>query len=241
MRICYRLTQTLRCGAWEGKEEKVRRAAFVFALVFVLALGVTLSARNVGIAQGVDCQTVNGSLKSLPQPPYNKPGTKEPLPVEPGMRPPAQIRNLPVCSINGTSTADEITGTDNDQMVDQIVGNGGNDTLTGLGGWNGLIGGTGKDKIKGGPGRDIVFAIDAVKQTKKGENAQITVDPSISPSIDTIVSCGAGNDTVYVDENVDIVDGEVATGDPTSTCEQVNLREPDIPVAHWFRRLVGKK
>jgi hypothetical protein len=213
----------------------------MFALVFVLALGVALSARNVGTAQGVNCQTVNGSLKSLPQPPYNKPGTKEPLPMEPGMRPPTQIRNLPVCTINGTNKPERITGTNNDQMVDKIVGNGGDDTLTGLGGWNGLIGGRGKDTIKGGPRRDIVFAIDAVRQTKKGENAQITVDPSMSPEVDTIVSCGAGNDTVYVDGNVDIVDGEVATGDPTSTCEQVNLQEPDIPVAHWFRRLIARR
>src|SRR5215208_2995180 len=191
------------------------RAVFVFALVFVLALGVVFSARNVGIAQGLGCQNVNGSLKSLPQPPYNNPKTGNPLPSKPGMRPPKKIRDLPVCTIKGTNTANQITGTNNAQMVDQIGGKGGNDTLRGRGGWNGLIGGTGNDTIKGGPGRDIVFAIDEVNQ-------------NISPQVDTIVSCGAGNDTVYVDE----ID-EVA-----ADCEQVELAEPDIPVAHWFRRLV---
>jgi Ca2+-binding RTX toxin-like protein len=208
----------------------MRRAVFVFALVFVLALGVVFSARNVGFAQGLGCQGVNGSLKSLPQPPYNNPKTGNPLPSKPGMRPPKEIRDLPVCAIKGTNTADQLTGTNNAQLVDQIVGKGGNDTLRGRGGWNGLIGGTGEDTIKGGPGRDIVFAIDRVQQTSTGENAQVEVNQNISPQVDTIVSCGAGNDTVYVDE----ID-EVA-----ADCEQVELAEPDIPVAHWYRRLVGR-
>ena len=204
----------------------MRRAVVVLALVFVLALGVAFSARNVGIAQGVEvaCQKVNGSIKSLPQPPYYKPGTTKPLPTKDGMRPPKEIRNLPVCDINGTNTPNQITGTDNVNMVDQIEGEGGGDTLTGGRGWNGLIGGTGKDTMKGGPGTDIVFAIDEVKQETTGENAQVKLEGN--PEQDTI-TCGKGNDTVYADE----IDNVAAD------CELVDPDEPDIPVAHWYRRL----
>ena len=212
----------------------MRRAVVVLALVFVLALGVMFSARNVGIAQGVGvaCQKVNGSIKSLPQPPYHKPGTTEPLPREEGMRPPKEIRKLPVCDITATNNADKkLTGTDNVNMVDQIEGKGGGDTLTGGRGWDGLIGGTGQDTIKGGPGRDIVFAEDEVKQRTTGENAQVELRGN--PQRDTI-TCGIGTDTVYADE-IDVV---------AANCERVKQlvepEEPDIPVAHWFRRLLRR-
>jgi RTX calcium-binding nonapeptide repeat (4 copies) len=205
-----------------------RAVVVVLALVFVLALGVVFSARNAGIAQGVKaaCQKANGSIKSLPQPPYYKPGTTEPLPTKDGMRPPKEIRNLPVCDIDGTNT---LTGTDNVNMVDKIEGEGGGDTLTGGRGWNGLIGGPGKDTIKGGPGKDFVFAIDEVKQKTTGENAQVELRGN--PEVDT-VSCGAGNDTVYADKDTDgtLIDNVA------SDCEKVKNAEPDIPVAHWWRR-----
>jgi hypothetical protein len=213
-----------------------RAVVVVLALVFVLALGVVFSARNVGIAQGVEvaCKKVNGSIKSLPQPPYYKPGTTKPLPTKDGMRPPEEIRNLPVCDIDGTNTPNKITGTDNVNMVDKIEGEGGGDTLTGGRGWNGLIGGTGEDTIKGGPGKDFVFAIDEVKQKTTGENAQVELLRG-NPEVDT-VSCGAGNDTVYADKDTDgtLIDNVA------EDCEQVKNAEPDIPVAHWFRR-DGKK
>lgn len=216
----------------------MRRAVVVLALVFVLALGVVFSARNVGIAQGVEvaCQKVNGSIKSIPQPPYKNPETKKDpndlLPHEDGMYPPKEIRNLPVCDINGTSTPNKITGTDNVNMVDQIEGEGGGDTLTGGRGWNGLIGDTGKDTIQGGPDTDIVFAEDEVKQKTTGENAQVKVNGN--PEQDTI-TCGKGTDTVYADK-IDTV---------AADCERVEQNvepdEPDIPVAHWYRRLVRGK
>lgn len=210
----------------------MRRAVVVLALVFVLALGVMFSARNVGIAQGVGvaCQNVNGSITSLPQPPYYKPGTTKPLPMKEGMRPPKKIRNLPVCDITGTNKGEQLTGTDNVNVVDQIEGKGGDDTLTGGRGWNGLIGDTGEDTITGGPNTDIVFAIDGVKNTSRGENAQVELR-GIIPQVDT-VSCGAGNDTVYADKDTDgtLIDNVEAD------CEKVKDAEPDIPVAHWFRR-----
>jgi RTX calcium-binding nonapeptide repeat (4 copies) len=211
----------------------MRRAVVVLALVFVLALGVVFSAWNVGIAQQVNRQTATckGTLKWLPQPPYKDPSTEDPndlLPREDGMYPPTEIRNRRVCDINGTNAPKKIRGTDNVNMVDQIEGKGGGDTLTGGRGWNGLIGGTGQDTIKGGPGTDIVFAEDEVHQKTTGENAQI--ERPGSPQQDTI-ACGKGNDTVYADE----ID-KVAAG-----CERVDPDEPDIPVAHWYRRLVGKK
>jgi Ca2+-binding RTX toxin-like protein len=213
----------------------MRRAVVVLALVFVLALGVVFSARNVGIAQGVGvaCQNVNGSITSLPQPPYYKPGTTKPLPMKEGMRPPKKIRNLPVCDITGTNKGEQLTGTDNVNIVDQIEGKGGDDTLTGGRGWNGLIGDTGEDTITGGPNTDIVFAIDEVKHTSRGENAQVVLRGT--PQVDT-VSCGAGNDTVYADKDTDgtLIDNVEAD------CEKVKNAEPDIPVAHWFRRN-GKK
>ena len=82
-----------------------RAVVVVLALVFVLALGVMFSARNVGISQGVGvaCQNVNGSITWLPQPPYYKPGTTKPRPMKEGMRPPKKFRNLPVCDITGTN------------------------------------------------------------------------------------------------------------------------------------------
>src|SRR5215208_6089280 len=215
----------------------MRRAFVVLALVFVLALGVVFSARNVGIAQQVNPQTATckGTLKWLPQPPYKDPSTKDPndlLPREDGMYPPTEIRDRRVCDIDGTSTANKITGTDNVNMVDQIEGKEGDDTLTGGRGWNGLIGDTGTDTIKGGPDTDIVFAEDEVHQKTRGENAQVKLEGN--PEQDTI-TCGKGTDTVYADE----ID-EVA-----ADCERVEQKvepdEPDIPVAHWCRRLVGKK
>jgi hypothetical protein len=211
----------------------VRRAVFVFALILVLALGVAFSARNVGIAQEVNRQTstCSGTLESLPQPPYKNPNPPPKLlPKKPGMRPPKDLLTLPVCTITGTDIGEEINGTDNDQMVDKIDGTGGDDTLNGYGGVNGLIGGTGQDTITGGPDTDIVFAIDEVKQTSWGKNAQIELQ-KIPAEVDT-VSCGAGNDTVYADTDTDgtLIDNVA------SDCEQVEPAEPDIPVAHWFRR-----
>lgn len=144
------------------------------------------------------------------------------------MYPPTQIRDRRVCDINGTDTPNKITGTDNVNMVDQIDGKGGGDTLTGGRGWNGLIGGTGQDTIKGGPNVDLVFAEDEVQQKGTGENAQIKRKGS--PQRDTI-TCGKGFDTVYADE-IDKV---------AASCEVIDPDEPDIPVAHWFRRLVGIK
>jgi len=144
------------------------------------------------------------------------------------MYPPKEIRDRRVCDINGTDTSNKITGTDNVNMVDQVEGKGGDDTLTGGRGWNGLIGGTGKDTIKGGPGVDIIFAEDEVHQKTTGENAQIKRKGS--PQRDTI-TCGTGYDTVYADK-IDKV---------AASCEVIERDEPDIPVAHWYRRLVGSK
>jgi RTX calcium-binding nonapeptide repeat (4 copies) len=215
----------------------MRRAVVVLALVFVLALGVVFSAWNVGIAQQVNPQTATckGTLKWLPQPPYLDPSTQDPndwLPREDGMYPPTQIRDRRVCDIDGTNKPNKITGTDNVNMVDKIEGKGGGDTLTGGRGWNGLIGDPGKDTIQGGPDTDIVFAEDEVKQKTTGENAQVELNGN--PEQDTI-TCGKGTDTVYADE-IDKV---------AADCERVEQKvepdEPDIPVAHWYRRLVRGK
>jgi Ca2+-binding RTX toxin-like protein len=212
----------------------MRRAVVVLALVFVFALGVVFSAWNVGIAQPVNPQTATceGTLKWLPQPPYKNPQTtnnpNDLLPHEDGMYPPKEILDRRVCDIDGTSTANKITGTDNVNMVDQIEGEGGDDTLTGGRGWNGLIGDTGNDTIQGGPNTDIVFAEDEVQQQSPGENAAI--ERPGSPQKDTI-TCGKGTDTVYADQ----IDNVAAD------CERVKSNEPDIPVAHWFRRLVRRR
>jgi len=218
----------------------MRRAVVVLALVFVLALGVVFSARNVGIAQTVNGQPATCTPESLPQYTSDENGNKLPR-NKPGMIPPKQIRNLTVCTIDGTDTAEQIEGTDTEQLVDKIVGNGGNDTLMGLRGWNGLFGGEGKDTIEGGSGTDIVFAIDQVTQDEGADaNLQtvddtIAIDPTIEPQVDTI-TCGLGNDTVYADD-IDKV---------AKDCERVKLQnpaqakpkpvEPTIPVIHWFRR-----
>jgi len=157
------------------------------------------------------------------------------------MRPPKDIRNLPVCTITGTDFGEEINGTDNDQMVDKIDGTGGDDTLNGDGGVNGLIGGTGHDTITGGPNTDIIFANDAVEQTTTGDNAEITVNGT--PEEDTIVSCGGGDDTVYKD-NIDVLE-PLARSDcehvPDEDPNNADNAEPAIPVAHWYRRSGKKK
>jgi Ca2+-binding RTX toxin-like protein len=178
----------------------VQRVVFVFALGFILALGVAFSARNVGIGQEVNGLPVNCVEES---PPADAP---------------KEVRNLLVCRIDGTEHPDQIKGTDDNEIVDKIVGQGGGDTLRGLGGWNGLFGGTGQDTLVGGPKSDVIFAIDAIQGADED-----TPDETIPPEEDEI-ECGGGKDTVYADKKDDVA----------KDCEKVKKKEPDK--FHWFRR-----
>ncbi|MFL5796895.1 MAG: CSLREA domain-containing protein [Actinomycetota bacterium] len=65
------------------------------------------------------------------------------------------------CTITGTADADELVGTDGD---DVICGVGGDDRIVGNGGDDLLIGGDGNDRIAGGPGDDALLP-------GQGENA----------------------------------------------------------------------
>ena len=216
------------------EKEKVRLAVFVFALGFVLALGVLFSVRNVGISQEVNGKKVN-CVKEYP-----------------ASDAPKKVQNIGwVCGIYGTkgtvagwpfaSIPDKIIGTNNDQIVDKIEGYAGNDKLYGRGGWNGLIGDTGKDTLVGGPSRDWILAVDCV-DPEGVCSADSDVFNEVGP--DTI-RCGGGMDTVYADvEREGPPDYAVIfpvhwIDSIAKDCEKLEWGEPSIIA--WFRETHKKR
>jgi hypothetical protein len=188
------------------EKEKMRLAVFVFALGFVLALGVLFSVRDVGISQEVNGKRVN-CVKEIPASDapkkvqnigwvcaiYGTKGTTPTPTTTATASPTATPRTVPGWPF--ASIPDKIIGTNNDQIVDKIVGYAGNDKLYGRGGWNALIGDPGKDTLVGGPSRDWIFAIDCVDP-----EGVCSVDSAVFNEVgpDTI-RCGGGKDTVYAD------------------------------------------
>jgi dipeptidyl aminopeptidase/acylaminoacyl peptidase len=61
---------------------------------------------------------------------------------------------IPVCTINGTSLADELTGTDGNDVICALDGN---DHVTALAGDDLVLGGKGDDVIEGQDGDDLLF------------------------------------------------------------------------------------
>jgi Ca2+-binding RTX toxin-like protein len=101
-------------------------------------------------------------------------------------------------TIIGSDNGDELNGGNGPDTIiggagaDYMNGSGGNDTMNGNGGADRLAGGSGADTLTGGPGADELIAgtEDDILRADDGE-------------ADTQIHGGPGNDTGYVDANVD--------------------------------------
>jgi Ca2+-binding RTX toxin-like protein len=98
-------------------------------------------------------------------------------------------------NISGSPNDDTLVGTDS---ADVITGGGGNDSIDGLGGDDQLYGEGGNDTITGGPGRDEINMTGGVEQPDPGDDVIHARDGELDE-----ISCGAGNDTAYVDRAED--------------------------------------
>jgi Ca2+-binding RTX toxin-like protein len=108
--------------------------------------------------------------------------------------------------IQGTPRDDRLTGT---EVRDTILGYKGDDLLRGLGGTDTLQGGGGDDTIFGGPGADVLRGRGGNDRLHGGE------DPTDPKHTDEFY-CGAGFDTVYLEE------GEHSVHDRTvKACEEI--------------------
>jgi Ca2+-binding RTX toxin-like protein len=93
----------------------------------------------------------------------------------------------------GTSGPNRLVGT---PKADMLKGKGGKDTLIARGGADRLFGGPGPDTLRGGPGRDL-FNTRRNGYSAGGQgNDRILARDNTSDLID----CGAGFDTVVVDQ-----------------------------------------
>jgi RTX calcium-binding nonapeptide repeat (4 copies) len=147
-------------------------------------------------------------------------------------------------SLRGSNSNNEIHGQGSGDLVrglggtDWIYGGGGNDDLYGGPSRDGLYGGPGNDSFDGGKGDDYFRAHDYVRHSEatpksnvqdrtvdviKGGPGQDTID-AIDGDVDRL-SCGSGNDTVYVDEE-DTLD---ACNDVVTTCPTIDDGNCDTP------------
>jgi hypothetical protein len=107
-------------------------------------------------------------------------------------------------TVFGGTGPDDFAGSGDDQAktVEQLAGNGGDDTLSG---------GAGDDVIDAGAGRDTVFG-DCASSTCTGGNDQIFVrDGELDQA-----ACGGGTDTVQADQL------DVVSTDGAQACESVD-------------------
>lgn len=92
--------------------------------------------------------------------------------------------------INGSSNANNITGTTQDDTID---GGDGNDTLNGFSGNDSILGGAGNDSIRGGDGNDTLLGGLGTDTLRGGDgNDRITSDGDAG-----LYFGDAGNDTMY--------------------------------------------
>jgi len=99
-------------------------------------------------------------------------------------------------TIDGTSGADDLIGTDKD---DVIHASGGKDYLSGLGGPDVLYAGAGNDTVVGREGNDRIYA-NMGSDMLFGEEGNDTIDSAGDGQRD-VVKCGRGEaDTAYVDK-----------------------------------------
>jgi Ca2+-binding RTX toxin-like protein len=110
-------------------------------------------------------------------------------------------------TIDGTSEADDLVGTDKD---DVIHASGGKDYVSGLAGPDVLYAGAGNDTVVGREGNDHIYG-NAGSDTLFGNEGNDTIN-SAGDEVQDFVKCGFGNkDTAYVDR-IDYV---------KETCENV--------------------
>jgi Ca2+-binding RTX toxin-like protein len=99
-------------------------------------------------------------------------------------------------TIDGTSGADDLVGTDED---DVIHASGGADYVSGLAGPDVLYAGAGNDTVVGRDGNDSIYG-NAGTDTLYGNNENDTINSAGDQTKD-VVKCGLGkDDTAYVDE-----------------------------------------
>ncbi len=112
-------------------------------------------------------------------------------------------------TIDGTSGADDLVGTDKD---DVIHASGGADYVSGLAGPDLLYAGAGNDTVVGREGNDHIYG-NAGSDVLFGNQSNDTINSAGDQAKD-VVKCGIGkNDTAYVDK-IDRVN---------ETCENVYL------------------
>ncbi len=92
--------------------------------------------------------------------------------------------------IKGTPGDDRLTGT---EVRDTIFGFKGDDLIRGLGGTDTLQGGGGDDTIFGGPGQDVLRG--------RGGNDHLHGGSPTDPKHTDEFYCGAGYDTIYLEES----------------------------------------
>jgi Ca2+-binding RTX toxin-like protein len=99
-------------------------------------------------------------------------------------------------TIDGTSGADDLVGTDQD---DVIHASGGADYVSGLAGPDLLYAGAGNDTVVGRDGNDRIYG-NAGTDMLFGNHNNDTID-SAGDGVKDVVKCGLGDaDTAYVDE-----------------------------------------
>jgi Ca2+-binding RTX toxin-like protein len=99
-------------------------------------------------------------------------------------------------TIDGTSGADDLVGTDQD---DVIHASGGADYVSGLAGPDLLYAGAGNDTVVGRDGNDRIYG-NAGTDMLFGNRNNDTID-SAGDGVKDVVKCGQGDaDTAYVDE-----------------------------------------
>lgn len=90
---------------------------------------------------------------------------------------------------NGTNGNNSLSGTYRD---DVMLGNGGDDKMWGRNGNDVIQGGPGNDTISGGNGVDAMYGEDGDDWIYATESSGVWV-------FDTVVDCGSGYDTVFLD------------------------------------------
>jgi Ca2+-binding RTX toxin-like protein len=99
-------------------------------------------------------------------------------------------------TIDGTSEADDLVGTDKD---DVIHASGGADYLSGLAAPDLLYAGAGNDTVVGREGNDRIYG-NSGSDTLVGEDGNDTIN-SAGDGVKDVLKCGQGDaDTVYVDK-----------------------------------------
>jgi uncharacterized repeat protein (TIGR01451 family) len=116
---------------------------------------------------------------------------------------------LDLCTITGTNKADDLVGTDGDDVIcagngkDHVDAGAGNDIVVGGNGKDHLIGGEGNDSLLGRNGKDELVG-DAGLDVLAGGNGKDLLDGDDDAAGDTLDG-GKGKDTCVVDE------GDVST------------------------------